>query len=78
MPGSNFDNELNRVLSECLGGGAKRELNLRLESAKAAAKGVGIYSQEKGFGSYYTIRAALALAMAVWKEEKERRKASQE
>lgn len=73
-----FDDELNGVLSRCLNDVDKEELDLLLGNAKAAAKEVEIYSRERGFGSYYTIKAALALAMAVWKEEKERRKASQE
>lgn len=70
-----FDDELNDVLSRFLSDVEKRELDRLLGNAKAAAKGVEIYSRETGFGSYYTIKAALALAMVVWKEEKERRKA---
>ena len=68
-----FDNELDGVLSRCLDGSRKEELYSLSVNAKAAAKGVEIYSRERGAGSYETIRAALALAVAVWGVEKERR-----
>ena len=72
-----FDDEFNGVLSRCLGRGRKEELDSLLGNAKAAAKGVGIYSQERGAGSYSTIKAALLLAVAVWGAERERPTASQ-
>lgn len=74
---SRFDDELNGVLSRCLSDVEKRELDRLLGNAKAAAKGVEIYSRETGFGSYSTIKAALALAEAVWRAERERPTASQ-
>lgn len=75
---SDFDDELNNVLSRCLSDVEKEELRRLLENAKAAAKGVEIYSRDRGFASYSTIKAALALATSVWKEEKKRSEPGQE
>lgn len=52
----------------------EKSLRLSLDNAKAAAKGVGIYSREEGSGSYHTVKAALDLAVIVWKKEEQREK----
>lgn len=69
---SKFGPELDKLLKSLE---PNDEDNLRgsLRKAKAIAKGsegVDIYAQERGSGSYYTIKAALDLAVAVWKAEK--------
>lgn len=72
---SEFETALNKFLDTSLDRGDRDSLKRSLNNAKAAAKEREIYSQSKGYESYFTIKAALDLAVAVWEEEKKRRKA---
>lgn len=65
-PLKEFGPELDKLL-DSLKSNDKDDLRGSLRKAKAAARSVGIYSREKGSGSYHTIKAALDLAVAVWK-----------
>ena len=63
-PLKEFGPELDKLL-DSLKSNDKDDLRGSLRKAKAAARSVGIYSREKGSGSYHTIKAALDLAVAV-------------
>lgn len=57
-PLKEFGPELDKLL-DSLKSNDKDDLRGSLRKAKAAARSVGIYSREKGSGSYHTIKAAL-------------------
>ncbi len=69
MKYSKFNDKLDEVLDD--------DLRKLLACARVAAKDVKIFARDKGASSYDTIKAALDLAIAVWGEENNRRKAGQ-
>lgn len=66
MAGSDFEKRLRELI------GSDKYLMPLLEEAERLAQARGIYERRRGTEGYYTIGAALQLAIAVWKVEGER------
>ena len=57
----NYDDQLREALGD--------DLLPLLDRAQAAAKEFKIFERKRGYQGYYTIRAALILATAVWEAD---------
>jgi hypothetical protein len=69
---SEIDGALNELFDSIDGINSKEYKSL-LSRAQELAKKCGIYAQDKGSGSLYTIEAALKVAIEVWQVEASRK-----